>query len=72
MVWRNTTKWLPDLKHQQQDTIFFVWSLVQMRSRANRTRVNGDLNVLFLAFSSVIKLSFSEFLSAFGDVFFTG
>ena len=20
MVWRNTTKWLPDLKHQQQDT----------------------------------------------------
>ena len=30
MVWRNTTKWLLDLKHQQQDTIFSVWSLVQI------------------------------------------
>ena len=45
MVWRNTTKWLPDLKHQQEDTIFSVGSLVQMRSRANRTRVNGDPTV---------------------------
>ena len=23
MVWRNTTKWVLDLKHQQQDTIIF-------------------------------------------------
>ena len=46
MVWRNTTKWLLDLKHQQQDTIFSVWSPVQMRNRANGTRVNGDPTVL--------------------------
>ena len=40
MVWRNTTKWLLDLKHQQQDTIIF--GLV---ARANGTRVNGDPTV---------------------------
>ena len=46
MVWRNTTKWLPDVKHQQEDTIFSVWSPVQMRNRANRTRVNRDPTVV--------------------------
>ena len=46
MVWRNTTKWLLDLKHQQQNTIFSVWLPVQMRNRANGTRVNGDPTVL--------------------------
>ena len=42
MVWRNTTKWLLDLKDQQQDTIIF--GLV---ARANGTRVNGDPTVSF-------------------------
>ena len=25
MVWRNTTKWLPDLKHQQQDIRYKIF-----------------------------------------------
>ena len=57
MVWRNTTKWLLDLKHQQDTIIFGLVARANEESCKWNTRVNGDPTVCVLV--PILSLSFS-------------